>query len=527
MKKSSLFLFSSFLLISAGGLFAESSLPKTTRNNGIDTALAQGIQEFVMENMEKDHSPGIGVGIVKGTRLVYAGYFGYADIEEKKPVGEDTMFRIGSISKTFTAIGLMQQWEKGKFDIDDNINQYFPEPLIFPPHPEANPVTFRHLLTHTSGGGEFLSYKQAVTPGFGVYIKEDEYPPLADLLKLGLHNRLDPGVKWAYCNYGFAFLGHALESIAGQPFHIYMEENVLEPLGMEKTSYHHDDEILANLSTGYKWSKDEYVEDPHKPIPITPAGSIYTNVPEMSRYVIALLNGGRNEHGAVIRPDTLEMMFETQYTLDERQSGWGLGFAVYSNNVWGHRVIGHSGSVPWGHTSNMLLCPEDRIGVYAFSNSGTYAPKDIGWGILKMVLGVKDEPLPKVAPDKQVWENLEGIYGVEYRDFKTSTRLYMGGIGAYRVRIIDDELKLISLWHGKKESKTLAQVGLDDPYFFQVIDEDNVQPHYIAFRTGDSGKAEYIIPGGLNRYKRLPPARRIRVMIFAVPGRILNEFIPF
>jgi hypothetical protein len=329
------------------------------------------------------------------------------------------------------------------------------------------------------------------------------------------------------CIYGFAFLGYALENIAGEPFHIYMKKNVLEPLGMHRSSYHHNEEILASLSTGYKWGKGKYIKDPHKPVAVTPAGSIYTNVPEMGEYVIAVLNGGRNEHGSVIKPETLAMMFETQYTLDDRQSGWGLAFIVHSNDVWGHRVVGHSGSVPWGHTSNMLLCPDDRIGVYVFSNSGTYAPKDIGWGVLKLILKVKDMPPPEITPDRDVWQNLLGLYGPEHREFKTSTRLYMGGIGAYKVAIIADELKLVYLWKGKKKAKTLLQVNDEDPYFYRVMSDDDIVPGYLAFKIDESGRAEYIIPGGLNQYKRLPRIRRIKVMLFAVPGRIINEINPF
>ncbi len=522
----------SFVVVLLSALYfsvavAGDSIPRTIRNKGLAPGLSQRIESYVILKMEKKHSPGIALGIVQGDRLVYAGYFGYADIEDGRPVTGDTMFRIGSISKTFTAIGLMQNWEQGKFKLDDDINQYFPEPMIFPPDPEGNPVTFRHLLTHTSGGGEFLSYKQAIMPGFGVMMKGDDYPAIAELLELGLHTRIEPGLKWAYCNYGFAFLGYALENIAGEPFHIYQEKHVLEPLGMHKTSYHHNDEILADLSTGYKWREGKYIKDQHKPVAVTPAGSIYTNVPEMSEYVIAVLNGGKNKHGSVLQPATLAMMFETQYTLDERQAGWGLGFCVHSKDVWGHRVVGHSGSVPWGHTSNMLLCPDDRLGVYVFSNSGTYAPKDIGWGILKMILHGEDKPSQKITPDRDVWQDLVGLYGPEHREFKTSTRLYMSGIGAYKVAVIADELKLVYLWKGKKESKTLLQVSEADPYFYRIMNKGAVEPNYIAFKRDESGKAAYIIPGGLNEYKRLPPIRRIKVMLFAVPGRIISKVNPF
>jgi len=504
---------------------AQESLPANLVLAGMAPERAERISGYVRDKMEELHSPGLAVGVVEGSTLVLAGYFGWADLEAKKPVDETTLFRIGSISKTFTAIGLMQQWEQGRFQLDDDINRYLPQPLIFPPHPETQPVTFRHLLTHTSGGGEFLAYKQGLMKGQGVTVAGEDYLPLEHYLDLGLKTKIDPGVKWAYCNYGFAFLGLALETLSGEPFHRYMEKHLFQPLGMALSFFHHDQAVLAQTATGYKFREGRYQVDSPKMIGITPAGNLFTNLSDMALYVIALLNGGADPTGRIIQPETLAMMTATQYTLDERQAGWGLGFQVYGNNLWGFRVIGHAGSIPFGFTAQMLLVPEDRVGVLVFSNSETYSPGVIGWGVLKLALDIREEPLPEAAPDRSAWPKLCGYYGPEHRDFKTSTRLYMSSIGTFRVAEQGDHLVLISTWQGKKKAKVLRQLSADDPYFYWMEDEKSEIPHYFAFQK--EGDRLYLVPGGLNEYLRLGPGRTLKAKLMVGPGRVLAKVNPF
>ena len=506
---------------------AKEEAPVSIKLQGMDPALAQAIAGYVQPKMEELHSPGLAVAVVEGATVVFAGYFGYANLEARKPVEETTLFRIGSISKTFTAIGLMQQWEQGKFKLDDNLNDYLPRPLIFPPHPETGPVSFRHLLTHTSGGGEFLAYRQALTAGKDVFVKGDNYLPLEHYLDLGMKTKVDPGRKWAYCNYGFAFLGLALERISGEPFHRYEQKHVLEPLGLTHSFFQHNAAVLAQTATGYKFRNQQYQADKPKMAGITPPGNLFTSLPDMGLYVIALLNGGKNQNGQVLKPEALAMMMDTQFTLDPRQMGWGLGFQVYGNNLWGYRVVGHAGSVPFGFTSQMLLAPKERVGVLVFSNSETYAPGQIAWGVLKLALGIQPEPLPLVAPDRSGWPKLVGYYGPEFRDFKTSTRLYMNDIGAFRVARKGDDLVLIYTWQGKKKAQPLHQVSADDPYFYWIEEKKPGElPHYLAFKKGANGRM-YLVPGGLDEYVRLGPGRELKAELMVLPGKLLSQVNPF
>ncbi len=523
---ATLFILAMALVLAPASVFADAKVPSRHVVQGMDEDLAARITEFAVQKSAELHSPGLGVGVVKGDTLIYEGYVGWADIESEKPVDEKTIFRIGSMSKSFTAIGIMQLWERGKIDLDRDANDYFPRPLIFPPHPESKPVTIRHLLTHTSGGGEFLSYRQIFMPRQGAFIKGDDYRDLEYWLRLGMKTKIDPGVNWAYCNYGYGFLGLAIEGASGEPFHQYMEKHVFLPLGMGRASFHHNDRIMEDLATGYKFRKNEYKVDKHKVTGITPAGNIYTTIEEFSLYVSAILGKGANKHGRVIKPETLEMMTSMQWTMDERQSGYGFGFRVFGNDLWGHKIFGHSGSIPFGFTSIMLFEPDERVGVYVFSNSEAYAPRDIGYGILKMTLDIDDTPPPEVTPDKSVWPELEGLYGPEQPDFKTNTRLYMYNVGRYKVEVIDGELNLYGTWSGPKKAKRLVQVFADDPYFFRVEDATEKKfPGFVSFAVGSDGVS--MVPGGYNRYAKLEGVREARARMTAPMGKAISKVNPF
>ena len=155
--------------------------PEQVNNSGLSPELSQKLADYAKAGMKQRHAPGLAIGIVKSGQLVWSGYFGYADLQKKKPVGAETMFQIASVSKTFTAIGMMQQMEQGKFKITDPVNPLAPYPIFRPDKPGCREVEFLDVFTHRSGGGELMSYRQLlnifpttlVLPG-------QERPPLAE-----------------------------------------------------------------------------------------------------------------------------------------------------------------------------------------------------------------------------------------------------------------------------------------------------------------------------------------------------------
>jgi hypothetical protein len=261
---------------------------------------------------------------------------------------------------------------------------------------------------------------------------------------------------------------------------------------------------------------------------MTPAGNVYATLEEFGLYVAALLNGGENRHGRVIKPETLEMMMKTQHTQDERMQGYGYGLRIYGDDVWGHRVVGHSGSVPFGYTAQMLLIPEEGVGVVVCSNSMTYSPKEIAWGVLKRYMGIKEGPFQPASATKEVWPELTGIYGPRFHHLKINFRLYMKGVGHYQVDTMDGDLVLIKTWQGRKDAKRLLQVNPRDPYFYRLESkkESEAPPSYVSFKKDDKGNI-YLIPGGYNRYVKLGPLRKARAIFMTPGGRIITEINPF
>ena len=517
------------LAVSAGaaagvrhGIFAHDC-----KSVGFDPATRRALEAAAWQEMVREHTPGLGVGVVAGNTLVYEGYFGLADREKDQPVDENSLFRIGSISKSLTTIGLLQQWEQNKFEPDDDVNQYLPETLIFPPDPKHHPVTFRYLLTHTSGVGEFLSYAQVLMPGQGARVEGFDYKPLAYYLRFGAHNKIPPGEKYAYSNYGFGFVGLALETMAGQPFDLYQRDHVFLPLGMKDTSYHHTPETLPRIVAGYSWTeKKGWRRRAHNAYGVTPSGNIYSTVRDFGLYVEALLNGGRNRNASVIKPATLQMMMTPQHSFDPRQMAYGFGLQVYGE-VWGHHIVGHSGSVPFGYRSHMLLAPNEKIGVFVFGNGEDDTTTILCWKLMKLLLQGQDEPLPRLAPDRRSWRALEGYYGPRYPQFKTSTRIYMSNIGRYHVKIVGDELKLIYDWQGAKKARTLIPASADDPNFFRIREPNAAGiPAYVSFHLGLDG-AWLMIPGGLDEYVKLGPVRVVKAKLITPLGRALTKVNPF
>jgi len=474
--------------------------PQIVINQGLDPELAEWLEIYIKDTMEDKHSPAIAIGIVEGDKLIYQGYFGWANIEEETPVTPSTVFRIGSISKTFTAIGLMQQWEKGAFDMDDPVNDYTPYPLVIQKDKSCSPVTFRHMFTHTSGGGEFMSYRSLFQAEGSLFLAPGrERPPLSEIYKDGLRPRVCPGVKWAYCNFCYGGLGFVLEEISGETFEEYTQNRVLAPIGMNDSSFYENDQIMENVAQGYSYNykKEKYTESYLWMIPVTPMGNMYSTVPDMGKYLIALVNNGANQEGKLVEPKTLEFMYETQYSLDERHGAMGVSF-FKECSLMPTRVLGHGGAVP-GFGSSMYFAPDKKLGVIVFGTVMAPPPGLIGAHAIKLLVEHKESD-EVVEPESELWKGFEGYYGSPDPEFLSDLRFLSGTLGALRVVAVGDELIVTSLVGAP--TRPLIQVSQDDPYFYQIDNEDAELPSYITFVPGDDDRAKSII-AGTNEFVRL------------------------
>lgn len=375
----------------------------------------QELRTRVDEILNRWPAVGLAAGVVRGGVLEAFYGHGVADVASKRPVTEDTVFRIGSISKTFTTVAVMQLWERGLVDLDAPANDYLRSYRLVPAKLGWRPATVRHLLTHTAGVPEWLHPSRMVRSGwFGETVALDEpVPTLAQYYRGGLRLAVEPGTIWAYTDHGFATLGQIVEDVSGQPLDRYLRDNIFQPLGMVTSDLLRSERVTAALATGYTIGSKgpKAVTDRQG---ITPAaGGIYSTPRDMARYLAALAARGFGEDGSILRPDTVAMMFQPHYQPDPRIPGMGLGF--WRVDIGGQPAVEHQGVVP-GFNSQIFLAPDDEVGVMAFTNgaANVYAAT---WlmgeteRLLRDLVGAPHRRIRNGVPQRPaVWGELCGWY---------------------------------------------------------------------------------------------------------------------
>lgn len=435
-------------------------LPETIQNV-LETA------DSTVEKTLKDYNlPGLGVGIVYQGQLIYAKGVGQADVARNVPVTPDTVFRIASVSKTFAAVALMQLWEQGKFDLHDPINDYLRDYKVAHRSPNAPPITFHHLLTHTAGLGEFAPLHRYFNwqAHFNVVRPHQQVPPLRKLYGRTLSAECLPGEKWCYANNGFATVGQLVADISGQPFPDYVREHIYEPLGMARSEFWRSDRVRDGLAIGYKYRAKQ---QDFKPVidleqVTTAAGAMYSTINDMGRYMAALM-----QSDTLLKPETLELMYTPHYQLDERLQGMGYCFKV--DDFGGYRVVSHDGL--WlGFISSMFVAPDEELGVVALTNTANSIAISLASGLMRRMLGkgreLKSRPDPDSLPETPSdWPALQGFYGPK-PGFNSNFRLWTSYGGELEVYQAENDLRIRSLRGGWKEGKTLVRADKDDPLSF-------------------------------------------------------------
>lgn len=475
------------------------------------------VDDLIVELLNEQPLAGLAVGIVQNGDLVYSKGFGFADIDEQQPATPDTVFRIGSISKTFTAIALLQLWEQGRFQLDDPVNDHLKAYQIAPSSPDALPVTFRHLLTHTGGIGEVRAFADMfkLEIGLGVPVGQ-RVPSLNKYYTDGLQAEVEPGTKWSYANHAFATVGQLVEDISGMPFVDYMYQHVFAPLGMQHSDYLRSARVRDLLATGYTWQRGAFKPVKDMEIIVKPAGSMFSTVNDMGRYVAALLNGGVGEHGAVLQQRTLDLMLEPQWQLDPHLPAMGLSFWL---DTWdGHRTAGHDGG--WtGFVSSMLFAPDDGVGVLVFTNTTALAPGKIAAMVLRRLLQLPDldeQGDNDVPQAPYLWRELAGSYGPT-KGWNTNLRMWGGMGGEMEVVVRGSDLYLRSLigpfWRGIK----LHACDADDPLAFEGV--FNGQPLRMVFQRDAEGQIDRLL-FGFNELHKRPRTQSVRFRALTGVGAV-------
>jgi CubicO group peptidase (beta-lactamase class C family) len=318
--------------------------------------------QTIAEQLARHQIPGATISVVKDGRLFFAKGYGLADVEKKIPVdAERTLFRIGSTSKLFTWTAVMQLVEQGKVDLDRDINDYLHDFQIPSTYPE--PITLRHLMTHTAGFEEQF--------GDEITRDSDGMIPLREHLTRYMPARVrPPGELTAYSNYGAALAGYIVSSVSERSFESYVEENIFRPLGMPQSTFRQPlpsglDETLAK---GYSISKGSFKAEPFHYVTIVPAGAMSSTALDMAQFMIAHLQDGRLGDARILQKSTAKEMHQRQFANDSRLNGFTLGFFDREQNH--QRILEHGGGMPTFHTL-MALLPEQKTGVFISYNSAT------------------------------------------------------------------------------------------------------------------------------------------------------------
>ncbi|MCJ7624558.1 MAG: beta-lactamase family protein [Anaerolineaceae bacterium] len=464
----------------------------------------------------KDPLPGLAVGVIYEGELVYSKAFGFADVERKKPVTMDTVFRIMSISKTFTGIGLMQLWEQGKFDLDDPVNPHLMFMKVQHDDPEAPPVTFRHLLTHTSGIGETRGLTDFTRPVVGLGARPDtRILPMPEYYNGRLKPEIYPGEKWAYSNHAYAVLAQLIEDISGVPFPEYMRKNVFEPLGMTRTDYVLSARVRSELAQGYQFKVDRFVPVDYLRLNTPGCGGIFSSVNEMAKYVAALMDGGKNQHGSVIKPGTLKMMMTSQLETDARVHDMGLAFIL--DKYGRYAIAEHGGGWP-GFISDMKVAPGANTGVVVFTNSSSRAPGIIARDIMHRLLGVAnpDEKVPDltILQTPTMWPKLVGSYGPS-PGLLTNARVWMNYGGELEVYVKKRQLRVRSLSGPVSKGVPIYRADSKDPLFYKAKFINRVVP--AVFHTNEHGEVDRLEIMDYSLYKR-PIQQGIRFKLITAVG---------
>lgn len=336
---------------------------------GADRAAAFGKVldgQFTAANLNQWHVPGAVFVAVQDGAVILARGYGFADLEGKKRVAADrTIFRAGSVSKPFTATAVMQLCERGRLDLDEDVNRYLRRIKLA--RNFSSPVTLRHLLTHTAGLAEFVHGQHPR--------EESRWQPLAEYLARRMPPRImPPGRIFSYNDHGYSLAGLVVQDVSGLSYEDYMEQSILRPLGMGRSTFRQRPPApcRGDLAVGYKYKDGRYVPYSLDTCETVPAAGLYTSAADVARFMIAILEGGRLGEARILTEESAEKLCRRAFAHHPRLRGRSLGFSeMYAD---GRGVIFHDGGMP-GFNTRLCLVPGKRCGFFMAWNSDTLSPK--------------------------------------------------------------------------------------------------------------------------------------------------------
>lgn len=372
---------------------------------------------WIQEQMEYNHLPALSIGVIYDQELIWARGYGFADFEKQTPVTPETIFRMGSITKLFTSVAVLQLRDDGKLRLDDPVKKYLPWFEVqssFEGEPE---ITVRHLLTHTAG-----LPREAAFP----YWTDHDFPTREEI-RAALPSQsavFPPATRYKYSNLGMALLGALVEEVSGEPLAQYLTENVLAPLGMTSTTLAPTEKHFQRMTKAFLRRTDDghrKVADYYETRGIAPAANLVSSVEDMARFAALQFRGDAPEAGGaqILKGSTIREMHRPHWVYPSWTGGRGLGFAVSRRN--GKTIVFHGGWVA-GHRSHLLLVPDEKLAVVAMTNADDASPSMFAYQALDLLSGPIAQavaPKPKEKRAEAAWQRFLGEYtdpwGWEYK----------------------------------------------------------------------------------------------------------------
>jgi CubicO group peptidase (beta-lactamase class C family) len=320
----------------------------------IDRAALERLVDSVLAvRMGAEHAPGAVFVLVQDGQAVLAKGYGVADLDTRRPVSPDsTIWRIGSITKVFTALAVMQLADRGQIGLHRDVNVYLRRLQV--PRTFREPVTAAHLLTHTGGFDE--------TPGVRLAPSRDALRPLDAFLREHLVRVRPPGRVTSYSSFGMALAGLLVEDVSGLTYEEYLQRHIFAPLEMSRTHVTPPAHLQSSLATGYEYAGGAHTRAPYEWYHTTPAGAINATAMDMARLLIALLARPAAADGArLLSADALARMQRRQATMHPLIAGWGYG--LQENRTNGQRIFEHGGDIA-GFSALLVLLPDHRTGFF-------------------------------------------------------------------------------------------------------------------------------------------------------------------
>ena len=323
---------------------------------------------------------GLSVAVVKDNQIVYTEAFGAKNIQKDTQISVDDIFRIASISKSFTATAIMQLYEQGKFDLDDDVSVVLGLPVRNPNYPDI-PITYRMLLTHTSSLND--------TTG---YFSFDVIDPEKTKETWRAYNQYAPGTQYEYCNLGFNMLGALVEIHSGERFDLYIKSHIIDPLGLNAgfnvdifeqlqfvTLYNYEDGQFVESLDVYRSRAVElenYIMGNTTPI-FSPTGGMKIAPKDLAKHMLVQINRGSWNGVQILKPESV-MAMQTPFEYPGKSEDYGFAIATTTKLINGETLKGHTGSA-YGLYSAMFFEPEKKFGFVMMTNGCPAERSDNGF----------------------------------------------------------------------------------------------------------------------------------------------------